>query len=143
MSTNTPTPKRKRYRDMTLDELRDATREYDAPSPNPRPVRVPPAITKADRRIRKAKRGRPVVGAGAERVTTTVERNLLAQADAFADANGMSRAELFAVGIQLVMQFKGQSKAIKELKDALAKSAEPRTSSRSQSGEKKRRRKSA
>jgi hypothetical protein len=51
----------------------------------------------------KAKRGRPRVGAGAERVLITIERKLLRRTDARARAEGASRAQLIARGLELVL----------------------------------------
>lgn len=54
------------------------------------------------RGIRRAM-GRPRVGAGAARVQVTVERGLLAEADAYARQHGITRAQLIARGIRLAM----------------------------------------
>jgi hypothetical protein len=59
-------------------------------------------LRKAVRRA-KAKRGRPRVGAGAERVLVTIERRLLRRADAKAKAVGSSRSQLVAKGLELVL----------------------------------------
>jgi len=54
------------------------------------------------RRIQR-KMGRPRIGKGAARVNVTIERGLLAQADRFARQQGMTRAELIAVGLKRAM----------------------------------------
>jgi hypothetical protein len=51
----------------------------------------------------KRRRGRPKVGAGAQRVQFTVERSLLGRADRFARARGLSRSELIAEGLLLAI----------------------------------------
>ncbi len=50
-----------------------------------------------------ARRGRPVVGKGAKGVQVTIEGGLLADADAFAAAHGLKRAQLVAIGLRLAM----------------------------------------
>jgi hypothetical protein len=51
----------------------------------------------------KAKRGRPRVGKGAERINVTVERGLLSRADAFAKQHGYTRAQVVAKGLAAVL----------------------------------------
>jgi hypothetical protein len=51
----------------------------------------------------KAKMGRPKVGKGAKTISLTVEKELLAQADAYAKRHGISRAKLVAQGLQAVL----------------------------------------
>jgi hypothetical protein len=107
------TRKHKPWIEMNTEELAQATREFDAPSPK-MPGKPLDAATKA--RLARAlaapkrRRGRPVVGAGAERITTTVERDLLAEADKFARRQKMSRAELIALGLRLAIG-KGRKRA--------------------------------
>ncbi|QOV92268.1 type II toxin-antitoxin system HicB family antitoxin [Humisphaera borealis] len=45
-------------------------------------------------------RGRPKIGGGAQRVQVTVERKLLARADAYAESKGLSRAQLISMGLR-------------------------------------------
>jgi len=97
------TPPLKRYRDMTLAELKEATKEYDKPDLNPKPLRVPKAIRDADRRIRKGLGGRPKIGRGAKRVLFTVEKGLLADADRTARTLKISRSELIAKGLRMAI----------------------------------------
>ena len=54
-----------------------------------------------DSKIRR--RGRKKVGLGARRILVTVERGLLEEADAYAKANGLKRAELIAEGLRVVL----------------------------------------
>jgi hypothetical protein len=96
----------KRFRDMSLDELRAATKEFDAEMIDPPGRALTPKERAAHRRL-VAKRGRPIVGAGAERITTTIERSLLKAADEFAKRQGVSRAQLIADGLRLAMKAKG------------------------------------
>ena len=86
---------------MTIEELREATKEFneDFAFERGRP------LTAADRKLfaKARKRGRPRVGLGAEKVRVTIERGLLKEADAHARASGMSRSELIAQGLRAVM----------------------------------------
>jgi hypothetical protein len=51
----------------------------------------------------KAKAGRPKVGRGAKTISLTVERGLLQRADAYAKLHGISRARLFAQGLESIL----------------------------------------
>ena len=95
--------KRKRYREMNEQELAKATKEYDAPNADPKPVPVPKAVRATERRIRKAIMGRPKIGEGSKKVLITVEGGLLREADKFANRKGLSRSELIALGLRTVM----------------------------------------
>jgi hypothetical protein len=104
----------KRYRGMTAEQLAEATKEFEAPGFVPRPSgKMSPKLVAAEKRVRAAirkehrGRGRPVVGKGAERVTTSIERGLLKEVDAYAEAKGISRAEMIARGLRMVMAGKG------------------------------------
>jgi hypothetical protein len=55
-------------------------------------------------RVMRRLRGRPVVGEGAKVISLTVERSLLARADAFAKKQGISRAALVAEGLESVLR---------------------------------------
>lgn len=98
------TPPQKRYRDMTLAELEEATKEYDKPDLHPKAFRVSKAIRDADRRIRKGAGGRPRIGQGAKRVLITVEQGLLADADKAARSMKISRSELIAKGLRMAIR---------------------------------------
>jgi len=93
--------KHKNYTEMNLEELRQATKEFDAEMPG-----VPGRpLTKAQKaqHARARKSGRPRVGAGAKMVAVTIERNLLKHADASAKKQGISRSELIARGLHAVL----------------------------------------
>lgn len=102
----------KRYGRMTKDELREATKQYDAEMINPQPVGTSPDVkARHDRAIASAraasvkrKRGRPVVGQGSTAILISMEKGLLADADAFAKAKDMSRSELVATGLRLLIK---------------------------------------
>lgn len=109
------TGKVKRYRAMSREELAEATRAFEDPAYVP-PGKMSPKLVAAEKRVRAAirkerrGRGRPVVGKGAERVTTSIERGLLKEADAYAEAQGISRAEMIARGLRLVLGKRGRRK---------------------------------
>jgi len=85
---------------MTAEELDAEVVRFDRESPVGKPLTAP---QKAQHRRAKGRVGRPVVGKGAERVTITMERGLLRAADRFARKTKMSRSELIAKGIRVVM----------------------------------------
>ena len=91
-----------RYRGMSAAQLAAATKQYDQPGIEPSFRRPPAELAAAERRIRKG-RGRPTVGKGARRVTITVEGNLLEEANRFSKARKLSRSELVAMGLRMVM----------------------------------------
>ena len=88
----------KPYDQMTTDELREATKEFNeerlgAPG---RP------LTKAQREMHRkaAKMGRPRKGAGSAVVGISIEKGLLKRADAVARARKIGRSELFVTALQ-------------------------------------------
>ncbi len=65
------------------------------------------ALTPAQRQSwakAKRKRGRPRIGRGVEIISLSVERSLLRKADRVAKAEGISRAALFARGLETVLR---------------------------------------
>jgi hypothetical protein len=106
------TPKRKRYQDMTLEELRAATKEFDAEHVGTPGKPLSPAMKARNAKAIKAakaiarKRGRPKVGQGSASVMVSIERELLANADEIAAKEGMSRSEMIAQGLLLFMNTK-------------------------------------
>lgn len=59
-------------------------------------------LSTADRALHR-RAGRPPIGAGAERINITVERELLRQADAYARSHGLTRAALVAAGLRQII----------------------------------------
>ena len=93
-------------RSLTSAELVEMTGEFEKPDYAPRFGKAPRGQQEQhDRAIRqaRAKRGRPVVGKGAERIQITVERSLLDEADLFAKQRHISRSELIARGLRMAM----------------------------------------
>ncbi len=52
----------------------------------------------------KRKRGRPRLGAGAQRVLITVESSLLKRSDAYAHKHGLTRSALVARGLEILLR---------------------------------------
>ena len=78
---------------MTAEELAEATSEFDqefAADTFGEPDEA--ALQKLERAKRKP--GRPVRGAGAKAISVTVEKSILARADALAEKLGITRAQL-------------------------------------------------
>lgn len=87
-------------------ELENAAREFDQADYSPKFQKAPPAEQhRHDLAILRARRtpGRPVSGAGAERIQITVERKLLADADEMARQKHLSRSALIAHGLRLAL----------------------------------------
>lgn len=80
-------------------------REIEAETPQQRLARSRPLNSQERRQWRrfKSKPGRPTVGKGAATISLTVERDLLAEADAYAKEHGISRAKLVAQGLRAVL----------------------------------------
>jgi hypothetical protein len=80
-------------------------RQLEAETPQQRLARSRPLNARERQQWRrfKAKLGRPKVGKGARTISLTVERGLLAEADAYAKRHGISRAKLVAKGLQAIL----------------------------------------
>jgi len=89
----------KKWSGMNAAELRNATSQYDAEFAAD--VESKP-LTPAQREIhRKAKKvGRPRHGKGSQVVSLSVEKELLAKADAYAKRRGLGRSEMFILGLK-------------------------------------------
>ena len=99
--------KRKAFDEMTTAELAAATAEYDQPwTGRGLPGKPLTAAQRAQHRraSARAKAGRPKIGDGAQIVPVSIERGLLARADAFAQRHHWKRSELVAEGLRLVMR---------------------------------------
>lgn len=106
MKSRTKKHRTKPYTQMTTAELAEATKKFDKQFAflNTRPLT---ARDKAKHR-RARKRGRPVVGQGAEKVRISVERGLLSKADTFAEEHSITRSEMIARGLLAVMAGAGE-----------------------------------
>jgi hypothetical protein len=92
----------KPYGEMTTAELRKATRKFDDPAYQP-PALLQTAEDIAQQRRAKNKGGRPCKGLGAQTISLTVEKGLLARSDAYAKRLGISRAELVQRGLNAIV----------------------------------------
>ena len=89
----------KKWSDLSASELRKATRQYDeefTADVESKPLNV--AQKKIHQQARKV--GRPKVGKGSAIVSLSVEKTLLARADAYAKRQGLGRSELFIRGLK-------------------------------------------
>lgn len=102
-------PKKKQSGFERFTALSDAEKaaeiaEFDNPID---PSRLKP-LTPGERRSferwrRKARAGRPKKGQGAQVISLSIERSLLAKADRFARKHQMTRAALFAKAIEAIL----------------------------------------
>ena len=92
--------------DMTAEELRAATAEFDeemvADGFGP-----PGSAQKARWERARRKPGRPTKGRGARVISVSGEMGLLAQADELAERMGLSRAALIARGLKAMLAAEG------------------------------------
>jgi len=85
-------------------EVAAAARLFDREDYDPKFLKPPVSEKRRhDAALKRARRGRPRVGAGAKRIQITVERNLLAVADRRAHEERISRSELIARGLRLAL----------------------------------------
>jgi hypothetical protein len=99
--------KHKPYDQTSTAELGSATADYDKPWTGPGlPGKPLTAAQRAQHRRAgaRAKAGRPKIGRGAKIVPVSIERGLLAQADAFAKRHHLKRSKMVAEGLRLVME---------------------------------------
>ena len=81
--------------EMSAAELARATREFDEPFVFEKARPMTTAERAEERKLRR-RRGRPKVGAGARKVSISLEGRLLRKADALAKKEGVNRSELIA-----------------------------------------------
>jgi hypothetical protein len=92
-------PKRS-YSHMSAGELEKIAEPFEKEFVRTRPLT---ATMRAEERRAKRKRGRPVVGEGAEKVLITLERSLLREADSYAKKHKKNRSQLVAEGLRAVL----------------------------------------
>ncbi len=90
------------YDRLSARELRGATAQFDEDMVVARSRRLTAAEKKQWQAARR-KVGRPRRGAGVKVISVSVERELLARSDAFAEAQGISRASLIERGLRAVL----------------------------------------
>jgi len=88
-----------KWSEMDTATLRKATKRYDAEFAADADAKP---LTAAQRELhRKARRvGRPKLGKGSQVVSLSVEKELLARADAYAKRRGLGRSETFILGLK-------------------------------------------
>jgi hypothetical protein len=93
----------KSYWEMNVDELAEATREFDRPTS---PSRLRPLSKRERERFERAQRSPYVsvfVGDGNRLVTVAIDDALLRQSDEYARKHKLSRSELIALGLQKLL----------------------------------------
>lgn len=105
----------KPYSQMNLEELREATKEFDREFVMDTFRPLTPQQRAQWNRMR-PKRGRPQVGQGAAIVSVSIERGLLSRADRLAKRKKTSRAQLIARGLEhvLAQEERGAEKAARK-----------------------------
>lgn len=89
---------KKKYWEMTADELAAATRQFDEPAAVDRSRPLTAEERKQWNRIKK--RGRPKVGQGYQRISVSLEKGLLKRATALAKKRHLSRSKLVAIVLE-------------------------------------------
>ena len=93
----------KKYSEMTKRELARATKEFDrefiADTFGPMNDKDRDRWERAKR-----KRGRPVVGQGAQVISVSIEKSLLIRANDLAARMGVSRAKLISLGLERMLK---------------------------------------
>jgi hypothetical protein len=87
--------KRKAYWDMSAQELAEATKQFDEPHVVERSQPLTATEREQWKRV-KRKRGRPKVGRGHQRVSISVEKELLKRITAYAKNRRVTRSGLVA-----------------------------------------------
>jgi plasmid replication initiation protein len=87
--------KRKDYQHMTVEELAEATKQFDQPDVIEQSSPLGPDDVALWRRV-KTKRGRPQIGKGFQRISVSIERSLLSRVNSFAKRKKLSRSKLLA-----------------------------------------------
>ncbi len=91
--------KKTKWSEMDASELKSATKQYDAEfAADAESKPLTPMQRAVHRKARKA--GRPKLGKGAQIVSLSVEKQLLAKADAYAKRHGLGRSEMFIMGLK-------------------------------------------
>jgi hypothetical protein len=79
--------------DMTPPELAAASAQFDQPGAFERVRPMTPTERAQERALR---RGRPKIGKGARKISISLERGVVREADALARKQGLKRSELIA-----------------------------------------------
>jgi hypothetical protein len=90
------------YSRMSGDELDADSEKFDREFISRRSRPLSGKLKARLRRARK-KRGRPRIGKGAKKVLVTIERDLLKRTDAYAHRKKVSRSQIIARGLEVVL----------------------------------------
>jgi hypothetical protein len=101
--------RKKKYWNMTSDELAEATREFDQEGIAETFRAMTPAEKAAwQAAVRKPAAGRARNGREVRVISVAIEAGLLKRADAVAKKRGISRAKLVAEGLEVVLARRNQ-----------------------------------
>jgi hypothetical protein len=100
VATNSKT--KKRYEEMTSEELAVLTAQFDEEFAINRAAELPTKMANNWKRA-KRKRGRPKIGKGAKVISVSLEQQLLKDVDRLAKTLGLTRAKLIAIGLSTVL----------------------------------------
>lgn len=95
-------PKKKKYQEMNLGELRAATAQYESEVPETELRPLNPSEQKRWADL-KRKRGRPTTGRGVKVVSVSLEQGLLERTDRLAKKLKISRAKLISAGLEKML----------------------------------------
>ena len=98
--------RKKKPTEMKTKELAKATAEFDQEFVADT-FDEPDADAKKRWKRAKHKRGRPVRGEGAVRISVTIEKGVLRRVDEFVEKTGQSRSQLIEKGLQGVLKKSG------------------------------------
>jgi len=90
------------YEALSESQREEVSRFYDQPIPESDLRSMTPSERRRWGRIKRGM-GRPRIGAGSKVISLSVEKGLLARADAYAKRTGLKRAQLVAIGLELAL----------------------------------------
>lgn len=93
---------KKPYWEMNLDELREATKEFDREFIADEFKPLTPEMRSRWERAKRAP-GRPRIGKGAKVISVSLEQGLLQKSDRLAKKLGVTRAALISRGLRLLL----------------------------------------
>ena len=96
-----------RFERMTNQEKTAFANQFDRDIPLSETRPLTSAERRLFERILKRGRGRPRVGKGAARINISIEKGLLVRVNQFAKKKKISRAQIIAQGLELVMKKAG------------------------------------
>jgi hypothetical protein len=91
------------YNKMTAEEMDAEVQKFDHPATEMRGKPLSRTQRAQHRRARK-KMGRPVIGKGSMRLTITMEKGLVSKTDLLAKKKNLSRSQLIAKGLEVLLK---------------------------------------